>query len=169
MENENMEIEIVSEDTTTDSSVSSDFQSDLPEMSEDVQTVTEDISEEAPQETEQVFEELLKEFIEQKISEGENVEEVQTENNNDSVDGDSVSLLSDSESIDYTQLLEDLLTYSQDILLSVNTANDNYDVYMQNNDINADINNISLSNYLLLLVFIALLFNAVLNFARRIL
>lgn len=168
--------EVLTEEITEDTSPSSTtevvpsdsdaFQSDPPGTTEYVMEVSPEVSSE---ETGQVFEELLKEFIEQKLNEGENVEEEQTENNINSVDGDSVSLLSDSNSIDYTQLLEDLLNYSQEILLSVNTANDNYDVYMQNNDINADLNNISLSNYLLLLVFIALLFNAVLNFARRIL
>lgn len=159
MENENIEIEI----TEVVPEVFPD-----PEALPAPESIPEEVPEEVPEETDQAFEELLKEFIEQKLNEGENAEEEQTEKNIDSIDGGNISLLSDSNSIDYTQVLDDLLSYSQDILLSVNTSNDNYDVYMQNNDINADINNISLSNYLLLLVFIALLFNAVVNFARRI-
>lgn len=161
-------MENITEEVTQDISASSDLQSDLVEISEDVHTVPEEVPEVVLEQTEPVLENLLKELIEQKISEGENEKTEQSTDNNDTGDSDNISLLSNSNETDYTQLLEDILSASQDLLTSANQANDNYDVYMQNNDINADINNISLTNYLLLLLFIALLFNAALNFARRI-
>ena len=104
---------------------------------------------------------LLKEYIKSTLEENEEEtvqEEVQEE---DQADDET-----EIEIIDYTDLLKDIsdksdiINSTQEIILSRSIE------YDENNVLSADINDISLTNALLVLLFIGVLFTGSINFAR---
>lgn len=107
------------------------------------------------------LENLLKEFIKSTLEEKEEEtiqEEVQEEDQEDNK--------TEIEIIDYTDLLKDIsdksdiINNTQEIILSRSIE------YDSNNALTADINDISLTNALLLFLFVAILFTGSINFAR---
>lgn len=69
------------------------------------------------------------------------------------------------ETIDYSSFLSTLETLLQD---NTDTISDIFTEYEDNNNLQADVNDISLTNMLLLTCLIIIMFTAVLNFTRRI-
>lgn len=137
----------------------------IEEPTEIIEEVTENIIVEehtVPVIEEQQLEEhdLLIEYIKKQLEEeveeeGEEQKDVQV------MDSDNVNDLrsgSDPEPIDN----------SADILNELEIQTGYIEEYNRNNTLQSDINDISLTNTLLIVVFIGILFTAVLNFSRRI-
>lgn len=70
--------------------------------------------------------------------------------------------------IDYTDILNDLYDVTSDNASYSSSIYNYLEYYDTNNNLQSDINDISLSNTLLLFVFIGILFGAVIDFGRRI-
>lgn len=145
-DNENLE---VLEETTPEETENNDNESALvPEPVPD------------PEQTEDSLEELLEEFIQNRIAEqnenSEEIETLETENSSEVV----VSDYSDY----YSQIIE-LLGENQLELEGLSTA---YENYVDNNNLQSEISDISLSNMLSIILIISILFTALLNFSRRI-
>ena len=107
------------------------------------------------------LETLLKEYIKSTLEENEEKtisEEGQEEDQEDNE--------TEIEIIDYTDLLKDIsdksdiINSTQELILSRSIE------YDENNVLSADINDISLTNALLVLLFIGMLFTGSINFAR---
>lgn len=155
--------------TSENVSVGSDvLQSDPKETTEDI---SEDISEDILEVTEYdtVFEDLLKEFIEQKVMENEQNEMVSEENNNNTDNVYDISGISDNEFIDYTEFFNDVISAINDNTDTVNDCITFLNLQSSNNLYDSQFDNINGTNFLLVCIFAAILFNAALNFARRIL
>ena len=86
-----------------------------------------------------------------------------------SIRGASDSGSEESSQIDYTEILNDLLTVSEDQATLETSIYEYFETYEENNNIHASVDDISLTNVLLLVIFMGLLFTATINFARRIL
>ena len=86
-----------------------------------------------------------------------------------SLRGSSDSGSEESSQIDYTEILNDLLTASEDQATIETSLYEYFETYEENNNIHASVDNVSLTNVLLLVIFMGILFTATLNFARRIL
>ena len=69
--------------------------------------------------------------------------------------------------IDYTEILEELLQYSQDSVSLNSSLYEYYQEYDENNNLQSGVDNISLTNYLLLLVFIGLLASSTIGLLMR--
>lgn len=124
---------------------------------------TEEVAiEEVPQEeTDEIREEneLLIEYIKQQLEENIEEEEINENDQNDIYnDGAYLRSGSDIESVDY----------SEDILTELEIITGYIEEYNRNNTLQSDIEDISLTNALLIVVFIGILFTAALNFSRRI-
>lgn len=123
----------------------------------------EDASLELEEEQQEIYSDqennLLIEYIKQELLNNvnedleENVEDVDNTNGDDIRDGVDIEPI--------TILLNDI--YDE---VSIQTGY--IEEYNRNNNLQSDINDISLSNMLLILVFIGVLFTALLNFSRRI-
>lgn len=109
------------------------------------------------------FEELLKEYIKSSL-----------QKESDSEDGteEGSALLGSTEEpeetvIDYTDILTDIQKKSEDIY------NTDSEIYLRsvendsNNTLSSNLEDISLTNFLLLALFVATLFTGVINFSRR--
>lgn len=123
----------------------------------------EDASLELEEEQQEIYSDqennLLIEYIKQELLNNvnedleENVEDVDNTNGDDIRDGVDIEPI--------TILLNDI--YDE---VSIQTGY--IEEYNRNNNLQSDINDISLSNMLLILLFIGVLFTALLNFSRRI-
>ena len=102
------------------------------------------------------LEDLLKKYF------SESVEEASQRGVSDSGSGESSG-------IDYTEILNDLLSLSEDQATIETSIYEYFETYEENNNIHASVDNVSLTNVLLLVIFMGILFTATLNFARRIL
>lgn len=128
-----------------------------------IEEVTEEITEEnsvVPEDLDQEQDndnELLIEYIKQEL-----LKEVEVESNetDDTVDDSNSDNVLSNESI---ELKLDNINDSIETFTTIITD------YNDNNNLQSDINDISLTNVLLLLTFISILFSALVNFARRIL
>lgn len=155
--------------TSDDVSVGSDvIQSDPPETTEDIsEDIKEDVSEVSEDAT--VFEDLLKEFIEQKVLENEKKEMVSEENDNNTDNVSDILDISDNEFNDYTEFFNDVISAINDNTDSINDCITFLNLQSSNNLYDSQFDNINGTNFLLVCIFAAILFNAALNFARRIL
>lgn len=144
-------------------------ENEIIEVSEDITEVVEEESEEVIEEveTEEIEiedrendNEILIEYIKQQLN--TQLNEVESENVqiDDSNNGDDPVLSSDIQSVD-PQLLEDIFNE-----LEIQTGY--IEEYNRNNTMQSEVEDISLTNTLLIIVFIGILFTAVLNFSRRI-
>lgn len=141
---------------------------DDEDLEQDVDLVPELVPD--PSQQEQSLEELLKQYFSKTTIDSEvdteNIEGVEI-TEGDMILGTGSSELAES-SIDYTSLLEDILQSSSDTYDTVTdfyTMATDYDI---NNQLNSDVDDISLTNMLILTLIIVMMFNGVLDFARRI-
>lgn len=72
-----------------------------------------------------------------------------------------------SSDIDYTEILEELLQYSEDSASINSSLYEYYQEYDENNNLQSGVDNISLTNYLLLIVFISILASTTIGLLRR--
>lgn len=127
---------------------------------------------------EKSLEELLKDYIENCIENQNNsdIKEHDQENENDNSDklSDDSEILSEdpeqssdnlTETIDYTDLLNEIIESNKSINETNDTILQQQTLTSINNELSADIENISLTNFLLIMVFAAVLFDGVLHFA----
>lgn len=129
-----------------------------------IEEVIEENKEEVITEVEEVHNneenDLLIEYIKQEllknteIEEGENINEV-----GGTVDSNNSGDVLDNEPI--TDLLSDIY---DEIGIQIGYIEE----YNRNNTLQSDINDVSLTNIMLILIFISILFTALLNFSRRI-
>ena len=75
---------------------------------------------------------------------------------------------SEYSNIDYTALLEDLLSDTGNLNDSFDSLNTYIEDYENNNNLQSNVDDISLSNLLLILCFIGFLVSALFDFARRV-
>lgn len=116
------------------------------------------------------LEELLRQYFSDKLSSSETSSDDSTELG--SVDPEEEfsrdGSISGNSSLDYSDILSDLFDVSSDAATNSSSILGMMEDYNDNNNIQADINDISLSNMLLLLLFISGLFTCVVSFGRRI-
>lgn len=70
--------------------------------------------------------------------------------------------------IDYTEILEEILSNQEDSAALQSSVYSYLEEYKQNNQMDSEIDNISLTNSLLLVIFMGILFVGAVAFARRI-
>lgn len=120
--------------------------------------IEEKIEDQEPEE--ETNEDILIEYIKQEIAKNAEIEESNlegdTDSNEDSLSDGYEDILSDIQS-DISAMKNELI-YQTSI----------YDDYNDNNNLQADLDDISLSNLILFFLFNAVLFTAALNFSRRI-
>ena len=115
-----------------------------------------------PNDRNDTLEDLLRNYF-LKSSNSELEENI--ESNDDNIASNEASSESSS---DYTLLLEEILQSSHDSYDTIDNLYTAYDQYMDNNSLDSSVDDISLNNTLLLVLIIVLMFNGVLDFARRI-
>ncbi len=130
-------------------------------IEENNEEVVEEISEEITEEVPAMEDEndILIEYIKQQIEKEKEEEQTQNDENDISIDANDLRSGSDIQSVD--PVLSDI--YDEVTILS-----GYIEEYNRDNTLQSDINDISLSNQLTILLFISILFTAVLNFSRRI-
>lgn len=179
IENDVIEDESVPENTTIETGMENVSIYDVEEFEEIPEKVTleetgednliEDVSlapdnSQDPEEPEEEFENLIKEYLKTKLDDTEEIEEEEVINGLDKV----VSSNNSTTEIDYTQYLVDIRYSSARTYEVLHDIQGVIDDYLDNNTLNSPVSDISLTNALLIVLFIALLFNGVLSFARRI-
>lgn len=146
-------IEVLEEETETTPEPSDEV---IEESSEPV------LEEELPQDQEQdepTENELLIEYIKKELN-----KDVELLSNDQSNLDSSINSNSDSSALDSSQIVEELTAIKNELIYQTAI----YDDYNDNNNLQSDINDISLTNMLLIVTFIGILFTALLNFGRRI-
>lgn len=103
--------------------------------------------------------ELLIEYIKRELLQNENIEE----DNKESEEVSEISAMESSQQ-DYSDLLSEVGAIKNELIYQTAI----YDDYNDNNNLHSDIVDISLSNTLLLLIFISTMFAALISFSRRI-
>lgn len=181
IENESIEVESVNENTNIETGVEDISIYDVEEFEQVPEKVTLEETGEAAlieegtegsdesmdiMEPEEEFEELIKEYLKTKL---DTTEEVDIEED-EVIDGSEKGILATNETsdIDYTQYLIDIRYSSARTYEVLHDIQEVIDDYMDNNTLNSPVSDISLTNALLIVIFITLLFNGVLSFARRI-
>lgn len=160
-----MENEII-EEYTTEEIITEEVFEELPETDDstgevstdnntDILESVDDISSSYDSTESPSLEELLRNYF--------------SESEEASIRGASDSGSEESSQIDYTEILNDLLTLSEDQATLESSLYDYFETYEENNNLYASVDDISLTNILLLVIFMGILFTATLNFARRIL
>ena len=172
MENELIETEIldscidneVTEDVienTIDENVSINDVSEIEAIPEKIILDDSDV-ENIKEDTSQNLEQLLRNYFSTNSTSG-------SEDTIEQIEGDSSDLTNEEETVlDYTSILNDILTNIED---SKQLINDTYDYILEvqeNNIFSSSIEDVSLTNQLLIVLVIILLFNGLLDFARRI-
>lgn len=185
MENENVENEIIEVESSIENSVVETGVEDVSIFDvEEVKNIPEKITLEEigednlieevapafdesqdPEEPEEEFEQLIKEYLKTKLDNTD--EEVEEEEILEGLEK-GVSSTNATTEIDYTQYLKDIRNSSARTYEVLHDMQGVLDDYMDNNTLNSPVSDISLTNAILLVLFITLLFNAVLSFARRI-
>ena len=120
--------------------------------------IEEKIEDQEPEE--ETNEDLLIEYIKQELAKNE-------ENEESNLEGDTYSsedALSDGYEDILSDIQSDLSAMKNELIYQTSI----YDDYNDNNNLQADLDEISLSNLLLFFLFNAVLFTAALNFSRRI-
>ena len=172
MENELIETEIldscidneVTEDVienTIDENVSINDVSEIEAIPEKIILDDSDI-ENIKEDSSQNLEQLLRNYFSTNSTSG-------SEDTIEQIEGDSSDSTNEEETVlDYTSILNDILTNIED---SKQLINDTYDYILEvqeNNIFSSSIEDVSLTNQLLIVLVIILLFNGLLDFARRI-
>lgn len=171
---EEYEIEYQDNDSAVDNEYT-DISFDVQEQSE---TVLEEI-----EDTDVVFTDVTSDSSSVDISVESDTSEVELENllrdylstrsvasesSSESSSGESSTGSSEETLIDYTDILNDLYDVTSDNASFCSSIYDYLEEYDTNNNLQSDVNDISLSNTLLLFVFIGILFGSVIDFGRRI-
>ena len=172
MENELIETEIldscidneVTEDVienTIDENVSINDVSEIEAIPEKIILDDSDI-ENIKEDSSQNLEQLLRNYFSTNSTSG-------SEDTIEQIEGDSSDSTNEEETVlDYTSILNDILTNIED---SKQLINDTYDYILEvqeNNIFSSSIEDVSLTNQLLIVLVIILLFNGLLDFAMRI-
>lgn len=131
---------------------------EMEEVNEEI-SETNEVSEEQPTVTDEQIINAINELITENINSDENSE------GEEGVVTGSEEVGSSENEVDLQPVLESI----DAVLKSQNVTNDSLDVYVDNNAFDSSIENISLTNGLLLTIIVVLLFNGVIEFARRIL
>ena len=164
MENENIEIveelieeneEIIETVEETIPGTDTSREEDITNNSTDVVTSSDSSSN---GDSNQTLEELLREYF----SSSRELSSFSEEGSSNSIASEGVS------KIDYTQLLEEILQSNEDCASIGSSLYQYYQEYDSNNNLQSGVDDISLTNTLLLLVFIGLLASATLGLLRRI-
>lgn len=161
MENENLE---VLEETTNDIPEEVEtVQEDIKQFGENDDLSSSDILSSVPDigaesSSVETLEDLLREYFSAS-------KEASLDSSNE-VNGDSAT--NEISEIDYTELLEQILSNQEDSAVLQSSVFSYLEEYQQNNQMDSEVDNISLTNSLLLVVFMGILFVAVVDFARRI-
>lgn len=145
----------------------------LQDNIEEVETVQEEnyslpeetTTEEAKQEDQELTK-LIKEYLKNEIEQNEieNTNETDEENNKENIAEDN----QETDTIDYSNQLSIITNLLLENQSEISAQTVMLEDYNENNVLQSDINDISLTNILLIVTFITLLFNALLNFSRRI-
>lgn len=164
MEEEFLNEEII-EDNTED--IQEDNQEDIVQSDEFINNVVSDqeITQEENvliEQKEQSENDLLIEYIKTQLS--QDIEE-QTEETQENVEISSNSTTSDSSAVDNIGPLKDSIDLLYQEQLNTNMSIEDY---LSDNTMQSNVEDISLTNQLLIVVFIGILFTALLNFSRRI-
>lgn len=164
MEEEILNENIVENNTENNTEIIQEDNVQNDEIVSDVVLDPEVITEENIQiaQTEQSDNDLLIEYIKTQLS--QEIEE-QTEDTQENGEVSSNSSSSDSSDIDNIGPLKDSIDLLYQEQLNTNM---NIETYLSDNTMQSNIENISLTNQLLIVMFIAILFTALLNFSRRI-
>lgn len=112
------------------------------------------------EQTEKTLEDLLEDYIESRLEENEQTD---SEIQEDTEISDSEVVIQDYS--DYYSQIVNLLGENQ---IELETQNTTLEDYSENNNISAEFETISLTNQLLILIYVSILFTALLNFSRRI-
>lgn len=141
---------------------------EISDQTEDQTTEVIEITEETEQDTEQ-----SEQSTEDSSLSTEEINQFLVEyilrSSEDSSEGSSEELEeSSSESSSQYIPYDDILTGLSDIETSQNDTNNYIETYFESNRLDSDINDISLNNVLLIMLIVVLLFNGLLEFARRI-
>ena len=131
------------------------------EIFNDVVSDPEVITEEIEQ-NEQSENDLLIEYIKTQLS--QEIEE-QQEGTEENVESNGDSFTSDISDVDNIGLLSDSIDLLYQEQLNTNST---LETYLSDNTMQSNVEDISLTNQLLIVVFIGILFTALLNFSRRI-
>lgn len=142
--------EIVPEEIEETDTVSSDDSSDSSSTDSSLQSDSSEVE----------LESLIREYLSSRSGSSEDSSGSSSE---ESSSGSSVEIV-----IDYTDILNDLYDVTSDNASYCSSIYDYLEEYDTNNNLQSDVNDISLSNTLLLFVFIGVLFGAVIDFGRRI-
>ena len=178
MENENIENEVIENDVFENEPIENEIIEDVSEN-----TNLEDVSINDVSEIEDVPEKIILddsdvENIEEEPSYGleqllrnyfSTNSELRTGEVTENVEGDLVdSTVQDETVLDYTSLLNDILSNTADSKQLISDTYDNIVQIEENNLFSSSIEDISLTNQLLIVLIIVLLFNGLVDFARRI-
>ena len=146
-------IEITEETTqeVIDSPTISNESEPVPEFTPDL---------EQTEQTERTLEELLEDYIQSRVVEDEESD----------MEVDEVTSVSDSEIIvqDYSDYYSQIVNLLGENQIELQTQSTTLEDYVETNNISADFETISLTNQLLILIYVSILFTALLNFSRRI-
>lgn len=142
----NNSMEEIREDRTNDSSIDSSVLSSVDDISTSLSS-------------EQSLEDLLKEYLSSSRGSSLDLEE----------DGEVEEASEGISQIDYTELLNEILSVSEDSASYESSIMSYLEDYEENNTLTSDLNNISLTNFLLLFVSVCILALGIINFSRRIL
>lgn len=172
MENELIETEIldscidneVTEDVienTIDENVSINDVSEIEAIPEKIILDDSDV-ENIKEDTSQNLEQLLRNYFSTNSTSG-------SEDTIEQIEGDSSDSTNEEETVlDYTSILNDILTNIEDSKQLINYTYDYILEVQENNIFSSSIEDVSLTNQLLIVLVIILLFNGLLDFARRI-
>ena len=173
MENENIENEVIEEnienEVIEDVSENKNFEDisindvseieDVPEKIILDDTEVENIEDDDSQDLEQ----LLRNYFSTNSNSG-------SEETTEQIEGDSSdTTIEDEETVlDYTSLLNEIISNTADSKKLISNTYDNITEVQENNLFSSSIEDISLTNQLLIVLIMVLLFNGLVDFARRI-
>lgn len=158
-----MEEELLNEETIENNTefINENNSEDIVQSDEVIDNVDSDqeIIQDENVQNEQSENDLLMEYIKSQLLE----EQISEETNNVQDDGNNVT--GNSSDVDIYQPLKDSIDLLYQEQLNTNM---NIEAYLSDNTMQSKIEDISLTNQLLIVVFIGILFTALLNFSRRI-
>lgn len=163
MENENIEIieseEILNEENIGDMEEVLEYSGASGESSSNYSDLS--VTDISIEQSDKSLEDLLKEYFSENgvMANGSSENSASGSSNDNS--NDSIS------NIDYTDLINELIINTQDQAALESSLLSYYEEYEQNNSLDSPVNSISLTNFLLFVVFVGVLFSSTIFFARR--
>lgn len=134
----------------------------VPETEEISQDVIEPV--EVPEDTKEEFTKLLEDYLREQLNNEEVIEDDEKEDDT-VVEGSDLEV----DTVDYSvDLLSQILDLEIDTNDEIRAQNIMLEDLQNDNMLASQVNDVSLTNFLLIVLFITILFNAVLNFSRRI-